>query len=338
MRARRLVAFAPRTLEIEEFDLPDQPEPGQVLAETTCTLVSTGTELANWTGITTQRKPLGVDWRPAPYYPGYSYVGIVRAVGDGVRGVAPGDRISGQARHASAAVMDAERIAVVPPGVTDEQATFATLMTITMNAVRLAKIELGEAVASVGLGLIGNLALQQARLCGALVAAGADPMRERRDYAQRVGLTALDPSATDFSDRVDSLTNGARFDAVFEATGSPGGFNPALRLAGRHGRVVSLGSTRGIVEQVDLYGDVHLRGLTIIGAHASTHPAAANFADRWTEPANRRVAFRLIADGRVDVRSLISHQAPPDEAQALFTMLADRRAEAMGVVLDWRRS
>lgn len=335
-RGQRLVAFRPYTLELEDFDLPDAPPPGHLLAETTCTLISTGTELANYTGITVDRRAMGDDWSAHPYRPGYSYVGIVRAVGEGVEGIRVGDRVCGHGPHASAALLEPCHATVVPEGVTDVQAAFVTLLIITMNAVRHAKIELGESVAAVGLGLIGNLALQQARVSGAMPVVGTDLLAARRTYGERVGLLALDPTAPDFLQRAGTLTEGRRFDVVFESTGAPGGLKPALQLAGKFARVVALGSTRGIVEQFDLYGDVHVPGVTIIGAHLMTHPAEANFANRWTMQANRAVALRLLAERRVDVDTLVSHHEPASHAPALFALLAERRSEAMGCILDWR--
>lgn len=335
MRGQRLVAFRPNTMKLEAFDLPDTPPPGHLLAETTCTLISTGTELANYTGITVDRRAMGDDWRAKPYRPGYSYVGIVRAVGSGVEGIAVGDRVCGHGPHASVALLAPENVAVVPEGVTDVQAAFVTLLIITMNAVRLAKIELGDRVAAVGLGLIGNLALQQARVCGGMPVVGTDLLAARRTYAEQVGLAALDPAAPDFGERIGALADAGRFDVVFEATGSPSGLQPALHMAAKYARVVALGSTRGIVEQFDLYGDLHVPGVTIIGAHIMTHPTEANFANRWTMQANRAVALRLLADRRVQVDALISHREPAEHAADLFALLAERRSEAMGCILDW---
>jgi len=335
MRGQRLVAFRPNTMELETFDLPDTPPPGHLLAETTCTLISTGTELANYTGITVDRRTMGDDWRATPYRPGYSYVGVVRAVGSGVEGISVGDRVCGHGPHASVALLEPRNVAVIPESVTDVQAAFVTLLIITMNAVRLAKIELGDRVAAVGLGLIGNLALQQARVCGGMPVVGTDLLAARRAYAEQVGLAAFDPAAPDFGERIGALSGDGRFDVVFEATGSPGGLQPALHLAARHARVVALGSTRGIIEQFDLYGDVHVPGVTIIGAHLMTHPAEANFANRWTMQANRAVALRLLADRRVNVDALVSHREPAEHATDLFALLAKRRSEAMGCILDW---
>jgi hypothetical protein len=72
MQAKRLVAFAPLTMQTEMFDLTDSPPPGKMLVEARTTMISAGTEIANYRGITTYRSAANPDWRTDPYYPGYS--------------------------------------------------------------------------------------------------------------------------------------------------------------------------------------------------------------------------------------------------------------------------
>ena len=340
MRARRAVAYGPRRLDWEDIDLPDTPPAGRLLVRTRATLISTGTELANWTAITADRAAMGPDWRAHPYRPGYSLVGTVLAVGEGVTGWQPGDRVSGAGPHASAALLEAARCTPVPAGVGDAAATFGTLGPIALNGVRRASLTLGEGVAVVGLGLIGQLAGLLARLNGARPLIGFDVLAERRRRAAELPFeAALDPGDQAASRaEVARWTEGRGLDVVFEATGHPAAFEPALQLAAREGRVVALGSTRGVVERLDLYEQIHRRGLTVIGAHASTHPAQPNAANRWTEPANRALTLRLIAAGDLPVERLISHRVPAERAPEMFQLLAERRQDAMGVVLLWEGS
>jgi L-iditol 2-dehydrogenase len=337
MLARRAVAYAARTLEWEDFELPDVPPPGRLLVRTRATLISTGTELANWTGITADRKAMGADWHAKPLRLGYSLVGTVLAVGEGVPGWQPGARCSGAGPHASAAVLEASRCVPVPEGVSDAAATFGTLGPIALNGVRRAHLALGERVAVVGLGLIGQLAGLWARLAGARPVVGTEPIARRRDLAVALGFdAALDPrDDVAFQEGAAHWTEGQGFDVVFESTGHPSALVPALRLAMRDGRVVALGSTRGVVEEFDVYAEVHQRGVTMIGAHANTHPAQVNAANRWTEPANRAFTLQCIAAGDLPVERLISHQVAATQAPEMFRLLADHREEAMGVVLHW---
>ena len=338
MQARRLVAFRPLTMELETVALPDAPPPGMMLVELETTAISAGTEVANYRGITAQRSAGQPDWRAAPYEPGYAAAGIVRAVGEGVTAFGVGDRVCGMARHASAAVVEPARFVHVPAGVSSDDAAMTTLVCIVMNAVRLARLDLGDQVAVVGAGLIGQLALQLSRLAGARPTVAVDPIAARLDLAVRCGADGgVSPDAPDARQRLDDLTEGRGFTVVFEATGTPAAFTPALKLVARGGRLILLGSTRGLVDQFDPYADVHLKGVTIIGAHITTHPTHATPANPWTMENNRRLSLRLIADGSLQLEPLISHRIVPEEAPAMYDRLAHNRESVLGVLIQWRR-
>ena len=336
MKGRRLASFAPMTLELEEFELPDGGEPGQILVEARTTAISAGTEIANYRGITTQRQSVK-DWRAQPYRPGYSLAGVVRAVAPGVTRFKIGDRVCGWGPHASLAWVDAARFERIPDEVSFDDAAMTSLCTIVINGVRLAHLQLGESVAVVGAGLIGQLTLQFARMSGARPVVSVDPIEPRRRLALDCGAdAAVDPGAPDAAERTRELTDGQGFDVVFEATGSPDAFNPAMRLVRRQGRMVALGSTRGVVPEFDLYGDLHLRGVTLIGAHMTTAPEQETPYNRWTQGNNRKLALRLIADEELRPQRLVSHRAAAEEAPALFYQLATSREQYYGVLLRWQ--
>ncbi|MFN8634891.1 MAG: zinc-binding alcohol dehydrogenase [Chloroflexota bacterium] len=323
-------------MELESCELPDVPPPGMLLVEARTSAVSAGTEIANFRGATTYHSAENPDWRDRPYYPGYSLTGVVRAVGEGVTGFAPGDRVAGWGPHASAAVVDAARFARIPDGVSFDHASLTTLTIIVMNAVRLARIELGDRVGVVGAGLIGQLALQLSRISGARPTVAIDPIAARRELARACGATAdLDPSAADADDRLERAIGSRELDVVFEATGSPAAFNPALRRVTFGGRLILLGSTRGLVDGFDPYADVHRRGITIVGAHIESHPEAPTHFNRWTRANNQRLALDLIADGSLRIEPLIGHRVPGDEGAAVFERLATSRESFSGVLLQW---
>jgi 2-desacetyl-2-hydroxyethyl bacteriochlorophyllide A dehydrogenase len=328
IRARRLVSPAPHELVVEKHELPDRPPPGGILARAATTAVSAGTEIANYEGRTAQRGPESTQ----PYYPGYSFAGAVLAAGEGAP-FAPGERVCGPLPHASH-VIEARperlaRLTKIPDQVGSEQAALTQLGCIVLNAVRMARIELGERVAVVGAGLVGLLAIRLAQLSGGRPVAALDLLASRVELARGYGAHAgSDP------DELAPLAPGG-FDVVFEATGAPAAVTSAFRLAARGGRVVLLGSTRGLVTDFDPYGDVHLRGITVLGAHVSTTPFAPTLRDPWTETANRRVLLDLMREGTLDVTPLITHRIGPDEAPAAFAALAAKADGHLGVVIDW---
>jgi threonine dehydrogenase-like Zn-dependent dehydrogenase len=240
--------------------------------------------------------------------------------------------------HASHAIVGAERVTRVPEGLTSGDAAWSTLIAIVLNAVRLAPIQLGDSVAVVGLGPIGQLAAQLARLSGGRPVVGFDPIERRRLVAAECGAhAAVDPERRPDGLAGDSaLWTDRGFDFVFEATGSPAAFNPALRLAAPGGRVVLLGSTRGLVESFDPYRDVHVKGVTLVGAHANTAPTQATRRERWTEAENRRFGLELIADGSLRVGPLVSHTISAADAPEAFAELAHDRSAYLAVTLTWR--
>jgi 2-desacetyl-2-hydroxyethyl bacteriochlorophyllide A dehydrogenase len=325
-------------LVVEQYEVPDVPPAGGILVAAHVTIVSAGTEIANYLGRTTERPPE----RVTPYHPGYSFAGEVLAAGEAVERFRPGDRIAGPIGHAAHAIEDRpERLARfthIPDGVSDREAALSQLSCIALNGVRKAGIALGESVVVVGTGLVGLLAGRLAQLNGALPLIGLELIPERRDAAKRFGMDlVLDPAAERTPTVIDSLERGGA-DVVIEATGSPGAFVPALAMTRPGGRVVLLGSTRGEVEGFSPYHAVHRKGLTIVGAHVSTVPVVGTPYDPWTEAANRRVVLSLMQRKRLQVEPLISHTIVPAQAGEAFARLASAPEKHLGIAIDWTRA
>ena len=335
MQTVQLVSHAIGTLALEQRPLPDELPPGALLARASMTAISAGTEIANYLGRTTFRSAMTT----TPYYPGYCFTGVVVATGPGNNQFAVGDRISGPLPHAAYALEARPdvltRLAHVPDTVTDRAAALTQLCCISLNAVRKATIELGDRVAIVGGGVVGLLATRFCVLSGARRVVVLEPIERRRAAAIACGAhLALDPAGAAANERLTEAAP-AGFDAVIEATGDPGPVVTAMSLAAPGGRVVLLGSTRGLVEHFDPYGDIHLKGITVIGAHVTTHPATPTRKDRWSELANREFVLDLMASGSLDVESIVSHVITPEEAPATYATLARERAAHIGVLIDW---
>ena len=331
MQAHQLVSRSPGQLGLELRQLPSALPPGALLARARCTAISAGTEIANYLGRTRQRSATSRD----PYLPGYSFAGVVLDVGADVTQFAPGDRICGPLPHASHAVEDRSevlaRIGRIPDGVSDRDAALSQLSCIALNGVRRAHIALGESVAVIGAGMVGQLAARFAGLSGARPLAVFDPLPLRRSAALAMGASVALGAC--LGERPEIAPHG--FDVVIEATGHPEPVVSALRIAALGGRVVLLGSTRGLVEQFDAYGDVHLRGLTIVGAHVTTAPTHATVADRWTELANREMILEMMRDRVLDFDPLVTHSVLPEQVPEVYATLAAAPGEHLGVVVDW---
>jgi 2-desacetyl-2-hydroxyethyl bacteriochlorophyllide A dehydrogenase len=332
MVALQVVFTGPRQVELREVTLP-LPGPGQALVRTRCTLISTGTELTALTGDF----PPDSAWARYVRYPwtaGYSHVGEVEAVGEGVEGVAPGDLLASHAPHANRAVVTVARTERVPGSVKPEEASFLPLAQITLNGVRQGEVALGESVVILGAGLIGQLTARFCLLAGAQPVLLADQSEARLRHAASLGCEPVDTSRASLEETVLAATRGRKADVVIEASGNPALLPLAMRLARRKGRVVVLGSPRGPVS-LDFHDEVHTLGLRIIGAHNSTHPASETPDTPWTLHRHAELFFDLLSAQALDVASLISHRFPGPRAADAYALLLEDRTRAMGVVLEW---
>ena len=336
--ARRILFTAVRKAEWERVPLPapDALGPTQVLLRSECSVVSAGTETANFAGthIDFQQPGRRV---PIPFRPGYALAGRVVAVGSGVEDLKPGDRVAASTNHADWAVIDTTRTRMVklPDGVTGEQGCLARLSAIASQGVRLARVALGERVAVFGQGLIGQFARQYAAIDGAVMTIGVDLVDARLEVSRKHGAThMLNPSRDDVRAAIDEATGGDGVDVAIEATGHPPVINDALKVAGFMGRVVLLGSPRGRIE-IDPYTDIHHKGVMVIGAHARTSADPANAYQRWTFNEHFRLAVELIRQGRLKTEGLVARHVPAEEALTVHEAIVDHPQDHLGVLIQW---
>lgn len=330
--ARRVVFTARDVVEIEEFEV-GEPKENEVLVEMGATLISTGTELAYLQGITAQ---IRAGTHKYPIVPGYSSAGTVVAVGPGVTELKEGDRVYGAAKHATRMVCRARDAFPLPDNVSFEEGTFSSLAVVGMNGLRLSTPQFGEVIVVIGMGIVGQLALQFAALTGPGLLVAMDLSPGRLEMATGLGAdVTINPADGDAAERLKELTGGEMADVILECTGAPQAFPLALELGGPRGRIVAVGSTRGTVPEVDVYTQIHCKGLIILGAHAGTHPQAETPYNKWTRPRNRRLAVDLMSKGKVDVKPMITHRFPFDQAVEAFDLLVKDRTQAVGVILEY---
>ncbi len=323
MKSEKICAFEKGKVELRTCNLPE-PGNGEVLVKTLYSTVSPGTELA-W--INHMENTPG----KYPYDPGYSCCGQVIKTGEGVNTLLEGDVIVSNQIHCSAFIAKEKNCTKVPEGISPMEASAFRLASISLQGIRKAEIQIGERVAVLGLGPIGNLAAQLAFVAGAGEVWGLDFVPWRRNLAGSCGITWLDENG-------EKEEHENAFAVVIEATGVPQAVNTALRMVKPLGRVILLGSTRGCTDGVNFYRDVHRKGITVTGAHEMHRSRSEEdrFGHFRSHKEDEETVIRLMAQGRIHLAPLISETARPQDAQDVYDRLSARREPLMLVSFDWR--
>jgi len=151
---------------------------------------------------------------------GYSSAGTVVAVGEGVTGINPGDRVAcagaGHAVHAEFACVPRLLMAKIPSGaVAFDEAAFTTVGAVALHSIRTSDAKLGDIVAVIGLGLLGQLTVQILKAAGCRVL-GMDISVDRTGLALRMGADAVSTSSSAFQDLCLQLSAGHGVDSVLK--------------------------------------------------------------------------------------------------------------------------
>lgn len=319
-------------LDREEFETEPR-HPGDVVLKTLYTVVSAGTESALYRGTES--------WADHPIKPGYGAVGKVIALGDQATGFDIGDLVFTYGNHAR--YVRAKRMMLkVPRGVEPKLAVIARMAQVSFTSLRVSEATLGDTVAVIGLGLVGNIAAQLFTLAGCTVI-GIDVMTSRLELAQRCGVEhAVNAAEEDVVQRVKEVTNGRMCASVVEASGIPDQALTAARLAGKKGEVILLGSPRGQsrMDPVDLLNEVHLWGqgcVTFKGAHEWRLPDKVSPKGEYKHSieGNLVTYFDLVRRAKLNIDPLISHVAKPEDCGDIYAQLHRKNEEFMGVLFDW---
>ncbi len=309
-------------------ELLEEPAPNQVQVELKASIVSPGTERAFI-------KTLENTDHNYPRVLGYSAAGVVTKVGSAVTKFRPGDRVAGIMPHTTVHNVESEKLVHVPDHVTFEQAAFVRIGVISMQGVRKARLELGEGTLILGLGLIGQVAMQIAKVNGASPVIGLDIIESKRKIAEKMGCTyVFDSKEEHLVESLRAINFGKLPQVVVESTGFPKPIEQAIQLTEKYGRIIILGSTRGSTE-INFYRDVHKKGVNIIGAHISCNPADVSYPGYWTFRDNANCFLRLISEGRIKVDKLVSQYDSFHNFENIYKNLLESQEDYITSIIQW---
>ena len=279
--------------------------------------------------------------KPLPL--GYCNVGRVVKAGGGVAGFAVGDRVISNGKHAEVVSVPINLCAKVPDSVADEEAAFTVLGAIALQGIRLVQPTLGEVVVVTGLGLVGLMTVQMLRANGCRVL-GLDFDKDKLELARQFGAEVVDLAAgQDPVKAAERFSRGRGVDAVIvtAATKSSEPMHQAALMCRKRGRIVLVGVTG-----LELSRDDFFQKELTFQVSASYGPGRydPNYEEkgqdypvgfvRWTEQRNFEAVLDMMADGRIDVKPLISHRFAIEDAEEAYALVGGS-GPSLGILLTY---
>ncbi|THB73270.1 MAG: dehydrogenase [Gammaproteobacteria bacterium] len=356
------------TTEIADVPCPSTNR-GQLLIQSSCSLVSAGTERmlvefgkAGWLEKA-RKQPDKVRMvldkiktdglkptleavfnkldQPLPL--GYCNVGEVAEIGAGVTQFKVGDRIASNGKHAQVVSVPVNLCAKIPDNVSDDEAAFTVIGAIALQGIRLVQPTLGETIVVTGLGLIGLITVQLLKANGCHVI-GLDYDKEKLELARQFGATVVDlSSGEDPIIAAEQFSRGRGVDAVIvtASTKSSEPMQQAATMCRKRGRIVLVGVTGLELSRADFFEKELTFQVSCSYGPGRYDPAyeekgfdyPVGFV-RWTEQRNFEAVLDMMADGRLDVKPLISHNIAISEAQKAYEIIVGSEP-SLGILLEY---
>jgi len=330
-------------ISVEEGPIPE-PGAGEILIEVRASLISSGTELG---GIKRRRENPGSS---GPRAFGYQNAGDIIAKGEGCDEYQIGDSVActggGYALHATHACVPKNLSVPIPEGISYEEAAFNHLGATALHAIRRAQLEFGENVLVVGLGSVGQLTCQFAKLSGAHVM-GLDRFPLRLQVAKETGADiTVNAETEDPVEIAKKFTRGYGMDAAVMCFGGDG-----------------TEAFKQIALMMKKSPDMHIMGcVVIVGGASISHTFAASLGNldvrssarpgpgyhdkeyergrdyppvfvQWTTRRNLEETLRSAAEGKLKLKPLISHEFALDDAPEACEKIIQTPQETLGVIL-----
>lgn len=336
----------PKPGKAEIVDVPTpKPTGDQVLSKSLYCNISAGTEMGFYRGTAPQLNyKVEPGWFFTPeknvitypmqssdegtWWMGYANVSEVLETGPDVKNIKPGDIIFAQTGHKTHQIIPENAVNKLSPDINPEYASLTALMEITFNGILDAGIRLMDNVVIFGLGTLGQLLVQQAKMSGASVIA-VDGLENRIDLAKKCGADhVINFRDGDVGKKVYELTGGKGADKVIEVSGNLQALSDSIRSVAYNGKIVVLSFYQDPATVLKLGNEFHhkrveLKCSQILGID----PCLSN---SWDMSRRRETAIALT--NKLEIESLISHRFSFDEAPKALEII-DKNPESCNAVI-----
>lgn len=267
--------------------------------------------------------------------PGYEEVGKVIEAGSEVEGVAVGDVIYGGWGHQTSAILsdNVAKHQKLPQKLDPILGVFLGIGVISLNGTLDASINIGENVVVFGLGTVGQIVVQLAKLSGAQVIA-VDLLSSRLELAKKLGADlVINVQDTDVGEKIKKLTAGRGADVCIEASGKTKALHEAVRSCAYSSKVIALGFYQGEADNLYLGEEFHLNRMNVISSQMSG--ICPSLQHRWNHKRLQDTLINLLLEKKLRLESLVSHKISFFNASEAYELIAQHQRNVLQVILTF---
>ena len=304
---KELVAIAPRQPVLRDYE--DGPlSADSVRVQVEFGAPKRGTEMTMYYGLRGAGFPQGL---------GNMCVGKVSEIGSEVEGVEIGERVAGYGHLKETHTWNAQRILKMNERMTWKEAVCYDPAHFALAAVRDGQVRVGDRVAVFGLGALGLMSQQFAKIAGADFVAVVDPIEGRRAVAEKTGADlVLDPTACNVGEALKEATGGLGVDVAIETSANYHALDDAIRSVAFEGTVVVVGWAKECKGGLDLGAVAHFNIPNLIFARANSDPNRDH--PRWSFGRIMDTCWKWLSEGRFDCEDIVAPVVPFADAAAAY--------------------
>ena len=349
---KKLVATAPRVAELKDYE--DRPiQSNEVRVKVEFAAPKHGTELADFRGTTpfingkfdndwkvfverAADEPRGIEFGDLPI--GNMFVGTIIEAGADVTEYAVGDRVCSYGPIKETEIVNAvdnyklrkmSREASAKNAVCYDPAQFA------LGGIRDANVRSGDNVVVIGLGAIGQLAVQMAKKSGASIVIAVDPIEKRREIAGKYGADyCFDPTACDVGYEIKRITGKMGADAILETSGSVQALQSALKGLAYGGTIAYLAFAKPFPAGLWLGQEAHYNYGKIVFSRACSEPNPDY--PRWNRKRIEDVVWDMLMSGYLDCSEIIDPVVKfEDSAEGICTYMDKEQEKSINMCVTF---
>ena len=248
---------------------------------------------------------------------GNMWVGTVTETGEGVEGIEIGTRIAGYGPFKSTHTLKPEEALLMPERMTWKEAVCYDPAQFAMGGVRDGNVRLGDNVVVSGLGAIGLIAAQMAKLAGARMVIVCDPIEKRRQVALENGADyAIDSANADVGLEIKKLTDKRGADVIIETSGNYNALQQAIRGVAYNGNVAVVGWYKECHGGLNLGREAHFNQPNILISRACSEPNREY--PRWSFDRICKECWEMLAKGLIKCENIVDPVVSMEEAAVAY--------------------